>query len=223
MAVYPLGSDDFEHYEPVGLNYSISLQFACYPQTATQGLCDDATVITVPEIRYHSYLFTVAMQAHEGCSGSTGDCYSWMADVQFYAVTVDPAYSKLVFSFRLLLVLAASAMIIIYLRRMKGLLQWQQNGMLTGATYEQRWILLVLGTLILFNDPLYIVRLAVNGWFVEFIYTMFDVCSDVSLLFFWLIMMDKIKRVRLRVLILFQPFLRTVGNDGRIGRDPPGL
>lgn len=48
----------------------------------------------------------------------------------------------------------------------------------------------------IFADPLYPLRLLTSGWGIEIFATLFEVSSNVALILFWLVMIDKIRRVR---------------------------
>eukprot|EP00003_Mantamonas_plastica_P029894 TRINITY_DN7198_c0_g1_i1.p1 TRINITY_DN7198_c0_g1~~TRINITY_DN7198_c0_g1_i1.p1 ORF type:complete len:514 (+),score=175.25 TRINITY_DN7198_c0_g1_i1:147-1544(+) len=120
--------------------------------------------------------------------------HNWVGDVQATAVYLSTAYSQFLLGWRIALVLVDIALLIAFFQLAK------RNGLDNNNwSYDTKSAAGMLVGGILLNDPFFLFQYAAPGVFFNVINAAFGIAFSCFILFYWLVVLDKLRVDELRV------------------------
>lgn len=138
--------------------------------------CTDINLVHEPFLSYEAYRFIISAHVED---------HTAVGDIVFEFEYVDHLFTIFELWFRAVFLVGTSVMLIlvIYLLRRYTWSEW---------TVEQKWTLILLFGLVLYNNPIYASELLVDSWLPVFLDQVFVTSCLALLLLFWLVMLDGI-------------------------------
>jgi len=149
--------------------------------------CDTFVLVDEQFLTYKYYEIEVSIQSDSN-NGNLA-----VGDVVFTLSRYTKSFGDMELSYRTIYLFINIVVLIAFLWRMRRI------SFLNGWAFEQKAILVLLATLILYNDPFYGLTFIAKGWFFEFLNSVFETLFVSLILLFWLIIIDKIRLDQLRL------------------------
>jgi hypothetical protein len=164
------GKDDIDAiWRPIQENLHVR-RISC-----SQGneFCSNLTLAWDLYIRHPFYQFNI----------STPNAGEFLGNVYFNFIFVNHAYTRFELWFRFVFLIITFIVIVIFAHRLRlnSFLYWE---------VEQKWTMVILFGLLLYNNPFYPLELIVEHWFPIFVNRVLYGTFIVILLLFWLVMLD---------------------------------
>eukprot|EP01090_Pellita_catalonica_P001491 TRINITY_DN1123_c0_g1_i2.p1 TRINITY_DN1123_c0_g1~~TRINITY_DN1123_c0_g1_i2.p1 ORF type:complete len:479 (-),score=45.25 TRINITY_DN1123_c0_g1_i2:68-1504(-) len=144
----------------------------------SQKQCDNITLVHEPFISYANYQFNISLKDDVG--------EAFLGDVFFTFVYVHHSFTLFELWFRFAFLLFTFVILLLYFWMLRGYF-WNE------WSIEQKWVAILLGGLVLYNNPFFPSEILVKGWEPVFLDQIFVATFLFMLLFFWLVMFDGIR------------------------------
>lgn len=173
------GSTDGVRYQPIISNVRRTREVFC---AASSSICEPEMLVHDSYIRFSNYRTSTSIM--------NGADLPFMTDVRFTYTCTSFKFTIFELWFRGIFVGLGILAIFFYAYKLRDIapVDW---------TYEQRWTLLLLVSLVLYNNPLISLEVMVPSWFFTFLDTLFFATFFCLLLMFWLCQFDGIRKHRL--------------------------
>ncbi|KAE9530589.1 hypothetical protein AGLY_011051 [Aphis glycines] len=164
-----------------------------------QQICSQVPIAHIGYIHYTHYVFEVDFYNLE-----TFHQKYQVKEVMFYYKSYNPDYTHLEVWFRLIFLLQAFAVLCTFANSLRKfpVVDW---------SYEQKWTVILLPLLILFNDPIFPLTFLTSNQLIRMLDDVFQITFICAILFFWLCIYHGLRQNERKPISFYLPKAILVG------------